>query len=458
MAELTREQKFKMAQEARAKAKAEQGGFGGGYTAIDYQCVALEQNKCQVLRLLGESIETRVNKTDALLVERSMVKGDDDKWFTLIWDKDTNWPMRVLMRTLAKYKWDKTANGGRGARIYENDGCELLKRFLTNGQQSKFESGMLPKKAVLINAIDRMDDWCVTNKHSKLLAWTKTIQDDKTYYNKGINYGLYSDIFDTKCTEVGLHFNDFDIVVRRYSEDTRPNEKTNSDLYWYENKTPINRWGEKDKVDYYSHIVVGDLTEEEKKYELYELEDIPFLSKPTPAGVILSKLGKFVKEVDKKYDTKVYELLVEQKAKEKAEWEATKKDEEAHTFATSNNKVEQKEEDENQEDEELPNNGSVEENTTVEEPKVKAVKKVASTSITKDSITKEMIELWPGLKTILELPEEEMKHELSLIKKLDTENQEIIWNTTDMATCGNEDCGMDIANDSKVCVFCSQKY
>lgn len=433
---MTREERFKAAQEARAKAAREAGGFEGAEIP-DITYLPLTQNKCHVFRMVGESLEMREKPTDPFMIERSMVKDDDGKWFTMIWDKDSDWPMRRLMRVLAKYKWDKELNSGKGGRVYTNEGCELLKRFNTNNEDDKkVVSGMEPKKFILANVIDRMDDWCKENNHTKMIAWDMKEQDGKVYYTPGMSAGLYKTIFDVKCAEIGHHFEDVDFVIRRYSEKTRPNESTNYVLYWQEEKTAIGQLSKKDDVDYYSKIVEGDLTDEELSYVRYELENIPFISKPTPAGVILKKLGKFIKAVDAKYDLDVYTQLVELKEKEMEDWKNKKKEEEQKDFVKSSHGNEEESEYEDSEDE-LPN--EVEEEV-VAPPKNKVTKQVQK----KVEITKDAIELWPGLERIKDMP-----NNLKLIKNIDVENQEITYVEGEIAECTQ--CSSDIHNDLTVC-------
>lgn len=449
----TREERFKAAQDARKKALDEKGGFGS-FEMPKYEFVDIGQNKCVVVRLLGESVETRKNPTDPLQIKRSLIKADDNTWFTLIWNtEDNDWPMWNLKKTVAKYKWNKELNNKKGGPEYDHDGDPLLIRWLTNNQQTAIKNGFDPKSVVLINCIDRMDDWCKENKHSKLLSWCTTEKDGKVYYENGIHSSLYSSIFDKKCTEIGDHFEYVDLVIRRYDEKTRPDDQTNSSIYWKEEKTAITRWSEKDKKDYYSVIVEGEITDEEKAYERYSLENVPFVSKPTPAGIILKKLGTYIKDVDKAYGSNVYEQLVELKAVEKELWEQEKKDKETSNFMGSSSpttKQNKEEMSDSPEGDDLPTEPEKE---VKEEKPVKKVPKKEVESLKATDITDTMITLWPGLELIKNKPEE-----LALIKKIDVENQEIIWNTDDMATCGDDKCGEEIPNAAKVCIYCGAEY
>ena len=203
----------------------------------------------------------------------------------------------------------------------------------------------------------------------------------------------------------------------------------------------------------------GGLTQEEEKYELYPLENIPFISKPTPAGVILKKLGTFIKDVDKKYDLDVYGRLVELKAKEKEQWEQEKKEKEKHTFVNSKSESEYDDEvpfsQENlDKEQELPT--EVEEQSNPIQRVIKKTKESGEEKkkgLTSEDISQEMVELWPGLELIKDSP-----NDLALIKEIDLENQEIIFNVSCNAVCGNDDCKESMPEQMNICPYCGTQY
>lgn len=331
-----RRKKFEEAKKARERAEKERkSGYSNPVDMPDFHYLTLEQDKCQVFRMLGESLEMRNKPTDPLMIERSIIRADDNSYFTCIWHQDKDWPLRVLARKLAKYKTE--GKGKEAVKTYENKGCELLKRYLTNGKPDAnvFETGMAPKKFVLANVIDRMDNWCVENKHSKVFAWSSTEKDGKTFYESGMTYGFYKYIFDNKCTSIGSHFEDVDFVVRRFSQKTRPSDDTYYLVMYNEEKRAIQTWSDKDKIDYMSYVNPEDiLSDEELVYERYSLEGIPFISQPTPMGIIMAKMGKFIKDIDAKYNWGLWDMCVEWKAKEIAEANATKAKKESDVAET----------------------------------------------------------------------------------------------------------------------------
>ena len=290
--QMSRKERYEKAKKAREAAEKSRGGYGSPVEIPDFEALVLKQDKCHVLRLVGEVPEARENPSDALMIERSFIRSDDGNYFTMIWHPDKDWPFRVLSRKLGKYKYvDKK-------KVYENEDCELLHYYNTNGKEnpSVFESGMSPSKFVLINAIDRMDDWCVKNNHTKMVAWDVNEVEDKKFYTWGIKSGLFKEIFDVKCTSIGAHYENVDLVVRRFSQKQKPADDVYYQVMYDEEKRVIQNWSDKDKVDYMSFINSNeDLSKEEMAYGRYSLEGIPFVSQPTPMSIIMNKMEKEVR-------------------------------------------------------------------------------------------------------------------------------------------------------------------
>lgn len=431
-----RHERFLRAKKAR-EAKAKNSEFGP-IEIPDFEPLLLEPDKCQVFRLVGEVPEDRRNPTDAILVEKSIIKADDGSFFTYIWHPDVNHPFRQLIRKLTKYKYDGKK------KIYENEGCELLNRYLTNNKKNPlpYESGMAPSKYVLINAIDRMDDWCKVNKHTKMIAWDVNEVEDKKFYTWGMKKGLFNEIFDVKCGSIGTHYEYIDLVVRRFSKNTKPADDIFYQVIYNEEKRAIQNWSNKDGIDYQSFIVNSeDLSKEEMAYERYNLENIPFVSMPTPVGVIMNKLETFIKKADKKYGWNTWEAMVEWNAKEIAELKAHnqehKEDHSEVSFNTSKSHVVTETEEE--EDAELP--------TKVETPVNKVQKKVVKEK--KVDFTEEMYEMFPGLS---ECPEHIKKH----ITFVDVENEIINFDIESDARCG--ECENDIPDEFDYCPYCGTQY
>lgn len=432
-----RKRKFLEAQKERQSKKNRNGG-GGNSPQIkipDYKYLYLKPNACQVFRMVGNPLEVRSLPTDPIMVERSVIVDDNGEYFTLIWSPDKDHPLNILRRKLCKFSYKEKDGSKKKEKVYDNEGCELLNRFLTNGKDNpnSMEQGWNPTRYVLANVIDRMDNWCKENNSTKVVSWKETPSkkgDGKFYYDPGMKISFYAEIFDVKCTEHSASFEDFDIVCRRFTEKTRPNTDTNFKIYHYEEKSAISKWGEADGVDYYSKIKqVDNLDDEDASFNRFPLENIPFVSLPTPMYVILAKVGSFIKSFDKKYGTNLYEKCVEMKGDE------------------LNNNAGKTEENSAKEHVDVDLPSGVE-----EKPEIKLTKKaVAKKTFTKDDLTEEMLELFPGL-------EDMSDEDLSLITNVDMDNQEIVWAVPLDSSCGNDACGEALPDAITKCPYCATKF
>lgn len=449
-----RKKKFEEAKKAREmKLKEESSGGFGSVDVPDFKCAVLKPNKGMIIRLIGNAVEMAEKDTDPIIVERSMIKGDDDKWFSLIWSKDENHPMLKLKKTiLGKYSWDKENK----CRIYENKDLTVFKRFMTNGiEGNPYNQGMMPQKFILFNCITRGDDtWCKDNKHTKMLCWDATEKevDGKmvSYPTYGIKPSLYKSIFDEKCTLLNRHFEDTDFYVKRLNKDTKIGDSYMM-ILTPEEKSAIRGEGEKQNIDFLSFINDDYLSDEEASYERYVLKNIPFVSMSTPVSVILSKLGKYIKEVDKTFGTNHYEEFVEWKAKEISELkqknenkeEDSKKESSVSTSSSNGTsfndmkKVETTSTDEEvvEEENDLP--------TEVEEPKVvtkKVLKKTFDVNDYKDAI--------PFVEKLTD-------SEKSTIIGVDEDVGELKLEGTDICECPQ--CNATIG-DWHVCPFCGTEF
>lgn len=466
-----RKKKFEEAKKAREmKLKEESSGGFGSVDVPDFKCAVLKPNKGIIIRLIGNSVEMAEKDTDPIIVEKSMIKGDDDKWFNLIWSKDENHPMNKIRKTiLGKYSWDKENK----CRIYENKDLAVFKRFMTNGiDGNPYNQGMMPQKFILFNCITRGDDtWCKDNKHTKMLCWDATEKevDGKmvSYPTYGVKPSFYKILWEEKCCLINRHFEDSDFYVKRLNKDTKIGDSYMMVLT-PEEKSAIRNEGEKQGVDFLSFINDDYLSDEEASYEKYVLKNIPFVSMPTPVSVILSKLGKYIKEVDKTFGTNHYEEFVEWKAKEISELkqknenkEDDSKKEESVSTSSSNGtsfndmkKVETTSAD---------NEEVVEENnlpTEVEEPKV-VTKKVLKKTVSTFELEK-FVDMFP---TINELSDEEK----SMVVGWDDENSVFKFKEgIEMAECPccaengipcppNQE-GNDIPDMFTKCIYCGTSF
>jgi len=436
-----RRDRFKEKKAQREKAIAEKSGYG---PQIEY--MPMVKDEYRILRMLGDYPEGDNHKpTDWTYVKSSMFKDDKGKFMSIIWKTGKN-PFADLFYYMTAGKWDKDANNGKGEKIYEKDGCDLLKRILTDNSDNPYASGWKPSIRVLGNVIDRHDDWCKTNKHTKCIAKSMTEKDGKVYYTQGITKAMFNLVWDDLCTEYGLLYDEFDVAIRTLS-------KKIGDNTWYKVKNAgdseaiLKAAGAKDGVDYLPLVSSEPLTEEELSYEMYDLSDIPFVSTPTPMKFVFERLKKFVKAVDAKYDTDFYTAFEEAIAEETEEYKQ-KKAEDAEGKPVQTSLTEKKEtlEKVTEETEDLPE-GDYEE----EKPKVRKVRKVKvepkKEVFSVDSLDPEEYKGLPNLSD----------EEKSLI--IGQSNDGTLLFSVDedeMGSCST--CKADFPDDHDTCVYCGQQF
>lgn len=310
----------------------------------EFKCCVLNKEKPKIIRLIGNSPLMREIPTDPLIVKRSMCIDDNGKWVTVILSDDRDHPINKLFRTIiGKYKYNKETK----VRTYDNAGKPSFERFMTNGkskdQITAIERGMQPDTYYMFNCIDKTDNWCKENKHTKLLCWDSTSKEvdgeTRIYYTYGVKPSLYNEIFDIKCTNLNRMFDQFDVVVKRLKEKLGDSYLT---VCIPEEKTAITNMG----LDA-SKVSMDYLTDEEENYERYKLEDIPFITRPTSCTYFSHVFGKLIKQADIDFGTNLQEDFAEWIEKEKAEFakrNAESKNESAENTSTeteSENEVEE---------------------------------------------------------------------------------------------------------------------
>ena len=445
----------------QAKAKAEQAKNHSSFPkeeVPDFKTCVLFKDKPRIIRLIGNSPLMREEPTDPIIVKRAFVKTDDDKWTTIILSDDRDNPVNKLWRTIiGKYTYDKENK----TKIYANKGKPSFERFIRNGKKPEdclaSEKGMMTDTFYLFNCLDRTDDWCKENKHTKLLCWDSTTKevDGKTveYPTYGIKPSLYNNIFDEQCTALNRMYDEFDVVVKRLSKKLGDSW---IQVFSPEEKSKISQIG----LDP-NKVTMNYLSEEEESYEKYKLEDIPFVSRPTSVGYVLRVLGKLIKACDLDFGTNLYEEFVEYAEKEKKEWEA-KKAETKETESTEDTSTEVESEDEITEEttsSETPSFDSMETVETessddeelpseVEEPAPTVTKKVVKTAKT----------VFDPLSLKSEFPyiDKLRAEDLALITGYNSETNELTFKEgTDLAECP---CGCTIGDPFQSCPKCGAVF
>ena len=442
--------KFKLAKQKADEEKDKKNFSFPKEEMPDFKVCVLNKDKPKIIRLIGNSPLMRENPTDPLIVKRSMCVNDDSKFVTVILSDDRDHPINKLFRTIiGKYKFDKENN----TRTYDNAGKPSFERFMRNGKSkdecNAMERGMQPDTYYMFNCIDKTDDWCKENKHTKLLCWDSTSKEvdgeTRTYYTYGVKPSLYNNIFDTQCTKLNRMYDQFDVVVKRLSKKLGDAWIT---VCIPEEKTAITNMGlNADKVS------MEYLTDEEENYEKYKLEDIPFVTRPTSCSFFSKNFGKLIKQCDIDFGTNLQGEFAEWIEKEKKEWESRKTEtKEIESSGDTSTEVESEEEEITEETtSKTPNFDSMETvetsneelPTEVEEPTPTVTKKVVKVASTFDPLS--LSDKFPYMN---KLREEDKK----LIVGYDAEKDELKFvEGTELAECP---CSCTIGDSFGSCPKC----
>ena len=343
-------------QDAMKKEREEaKNSSGFDFEKIVYEGLAIDVPV--VFRILGYPFEFRQSPTDAKLVLQSkMVKDGFEKKVKINWryiEKkgkyiiDPDWILsklynKVMERKFVKYtesdidpqkKIKKSEDGKiRNDRGFEgnyedlNTNTKTYTRLKFNQLPTDIKSfgDAYPSSKVVFNIISRMDDWCKKNKHSKLLA-TKVSTSQKvndkgemvtSYFPEtGISKSMYDEIL-VHMRQIGLTSLYTDFIVTR----TLINEKYGQNIFDGEGALKLGR-GDKAVL---GKIVSGDLSEEEKSYELYDLDKLFSVSSYSKLKRDLSGLFK---QTDSEFGTNFYDELCQLVIEEEKKREAKKEKE-----------------------------------------------------------------------------------------------------------------------------------
>ena len=316
-----------------------------GWTSADYEeveTVGLITNKEIVGRIIGNPVEQRKLATDPkIILQSQLVKPDKKGYVKLNWpivEKSGKYvpdPDHFLTRFYSKVnegRWVKYSEGilkDKDGKVYPPDYLNAKQKngewVKTNVKTKVFEEieanskigelypkSFYPSKRVVANWIDRHDDWCKTNKHSKLLTAkkspfevTEADGNKKTIYfqDTGIPASLYDKIFE-HCSALGTM--DIDLVITKIEKDYKVFDITDYPKYVSEASSKV---GVKTRI-----------TEEEKSWTLYDLDKLYKVSSYTKIQKYLLPLIKLCDvELGSSFEKELDALVEEEKAQRAAE-------------------------------------------------------------------------------------------------------------------------------------------
>lgn len=308
---MTRKERFE--QQKKMQEKAEKLAKSKGFIPVEHpEYVPLVNNKMIIIRPIDntpvELWEDSPGWTNRLFYQ-TWLKGDDGKRFPFNWgfNPPFNHPVWGIARIVASGNWDAEAR----TMMYDNAGCPLLADISHNGNvESSMESGWKGTKFVLMNVIDRMDNWCQENKHTKVLVKDASWNEDYKNWNAtpGAPVSIYNEINDLSEKEMEP-FNGVDFGIIRYSpgKPSANNRKIYYQVY-LPSKPEILEQFDSDDWNVSSRYVSDDTTEEEFNYGTYDFSSMD-LYKTGSTYYFLKKKKQFVKAVDEKYGTSFFKDL-----------------------------------------------------------------------------------------------------------------------------------------------------
>ena len=461
----------------KRKRQQEEAENAQNFTPIEFEQVKYMglTDSFKVFRPIGLPYPVRQKPTDPKFMLVSKLLKDDGSGYSIIRWKisekngayipDESFPLAKLYNMTTKKEWENydkpilnrdTGKEEKGKWKYfykETDTYLKVNTDFGNGKKDeKYPPSFYPSGVVMMNVIDRMDDWCKKNKHSKIL--TKRV-DAKDYKQEdgsvktiefvnipGIpsstNRTKYISVYDKMediCAQTSGAFEDADYIVKKIGKDY---QVSNTIQKVYNNEVSI-----KDFINFDS-----GLTKEEMEYELYNLnelyDDCPELQ--------CVKLVKHHMGLIKKVDVEIGvdngvcstdEVLRLAEIGNKMIAERIKKQKEKEAKEEPKSEVKQ----------EAPK----EETKSVEQPKQERQARGTSTPNSEMSVEKQCELYFPKWSECDEL---DKKAYVDFIDHFEDNGQKIVWKSdkvTSIILC-DQGCTSEIPNSSYVCAKCGQKY
>lgn len=334
MYQMTDDDEFaKFAQRAEMEAE-QQRNRSSGFTPKEYdqiEWVGLDE-KGKIVRIVGGlsssmSPGSHSNPTDAHELFISRIIDDNGKRMKLKLPLHVDEPthehiMWRIINAVNAIKWNKQSDG-KSLKTYINQGYPWFDKVNHGGYEPtdrayQYSKGWKGQQVIIMNVIDREDNWCVEHKHTKLLSKKITVGDDGTVYaDDGVpSFGFCSEL--SKVVGAYGSWEKYDLQIKRTGQMQQPVEVKQATVYKKNNL--VNELNPS-KVQFIS--LNETLTPEELSYERY---DIDKLYAPTSYQKLLSRLGNTIKAIDADLKKNFYEELQGLAEKEKADWEAAHPD------------------------------------------------------------------------------------------------------------------------------------
>lgn len=316
--------------QTRQERKKSLGG-GGSFDFEDIKKMYLQFGKEprheKVFRILGNPIEMRKTGFDPKLIFFSRIVKDGQKgYINVIWktkindlgipELDEDWILFKLYKKVMESDWRNYTKEEKSERKDDKRGCyeprhtatlSYARVFNNKKEEEKYPPSFYPKQRVLMNVIDRMDDWCVENKHSKVLfASASPFEFEKDGSSKIIEY-----VNDIGVPQLLYRLIFENVVKYKQNWDIDIVAKATGQI----NNAYIVRDMTEKKLEELSLKVGKDspLTEDELKYGLFNLDELYKETSYTKLYKnIIGLFKKFDADFNENYTEKLTDLVDEE--------------------------------------------------------------------------------------------------------------------------------------------------
>lgn len=311
-------------EEAEAqKNRLSDGGFTREYDPIKWVGLG---DKAKIIRFVGGAPADMkpgvlVKPTDAHEIFISEILDDNNKKMKLKLplhadSREHEHIMWRIINRVTEVKWEKGADGKTIKRFLHEykSWFDRVKHggYAPTDKSYQYSKGWSGQRVCIMNVIDREDNWCAENKHTKLLSKRITCNDSGSeYIDDGVpSYGFCS----TLSNIVGFYgsWERYDLQIRRTGQLNNPYDVKVATVL---KKAGLTQELDKDKLQYVS--LNETLTPEELEYERYNIEKF---YAPTSYQKLLSRLGNTIKSIDGDLRTNFYNELQALAEKEKADY------------------------------------------------------------------------------------------------------------------------------------------
>ncbi len=357
-------------EDQRKKDEEERKKNHGNYTKREYEkikYVGLSKEHPTIVRFVGNFVAEdpaahRPNPSDMKFMHISKVKSDDRKTTFYLYlplrtgDEDTEHLMWKIIDKVYAKEWVKDPATGKNKpievfKIKHPDVYELVSKGGFTEADGKwpylYAKGWKGPEMLLINVIDRRDDWCKTNKHTKLISKSVNVTEDgKEFADFGVPaYGFFGPLTNLR-NNFKMGWEKYDVVI------TKTGEKLDTVTNMFNGTAFTNPAAIKANLDKSMGIDASEyqfisqepaLTNEELCYGRYNLdEDFQVTSYYT----IDKYLGKSIQKIDAALNQDAleagepahyhfYEDLQKLKAEERAKWDKENAEKKAAEGMTS---------------------------------------------------------------------------------------------------------------------------